>query len=373
MLKNLGFIYFLAPFIASPSVIKNRFSLILSIILGRSKYTIKLKDNAIFHFQKTEFNTMLSLIGTLAYAASYTITPNKTLEISFDLKNKFEIPLQNMSDEDKNLLDIFFMATRAGANFVTDSDADIGDYRDKTFRIIKKGDKKIIETSNGIKFYIDSIHPGNTIVECFVNNLHLINSNDDWNGKIIIDVGAECGDTPLYYASQGAVVYAFEPIKENFDAMLRNISLNPDISDKIIPINAAIGKDEILKFYQAPESPTIGSSFVYNKRGKNAIVVEAQGYSLQSALQKFKIDHVDLLKMDCKGCEFYLTENDLKVVNRVKIEYIARYSSHKLEDLENLFEKTGFEYMIYRMNPFDRQSNKFAGHIYAKKIDTLTI
>ena len=54
-------------------------------------------------------------------------------------------------------------------------------------------------------------------------------------------------------------------LNENFDSMKRNISLNEELSKRITPINAAVGKDGTLKFYQSPETPTYGSSFVYNR------------------------------------------------------------------------------------------------------------
>ena len=50
---------------------------------------------------------------------------------------------------------------------------------------ITKNNKKIIMTSNGIKFFLDSIHPSNTIIETFVREIHSINPIIDWNNKII--------------------------------------------------------------------------------------------------------------------------------------------------------------------------------------------
>ena len=42
------------------------------------------------------------------------------------------------------------------------------------------------------------------------------------------------------------------------------------------------------------------------------------GYKLETARKKFSINHIDLLKMDCKECEFYLTDEDLKDIDRIK-------------------------------------------------------
>lgn len=364
--NNLGLVCSLLCF---RHLIKNKRKFYFSILIGNSNYKIKLKNDGILNFKSSQYDFMYKILTLIAMAASYSIKSRNRLEFSLDLKNKFTIPLDTLSYEEQNLLEILVQGTRYGANFVTKSEIDISDYRDKTFKILHDGTKKIIETSSGVKFYIDSIHPGNTIIETFLNKIHLINSHDDWNNKVIIDVGAECGDTPLYYASMGAKVYAFEPIKANFEAMIRNLSLNPKISEKIVPINAAIGKDGMLDFYQPPKNQNMSSSFVYNIHGKDARLTKIKGYSIGIAMKEFKINHVDLLKMDCKGCEFFLTEKELENVDKVKIEYTTSFSSHKLKDLLHILENAGFQYMIYRINPLNiSRSNSQSGHVYGVKI-----
>ncbi|NDF48322.1 MAG: hypothetical protein EB158_09170, partial [Nitrosopumilaceae archaeon] len=162
------------------------------------------------------------MLGILTFAANYNIS-KKEISVSFDLKEYFTLPLENLSYEDENFLEVLFFGTKYGADFVVDDKIPKKNYRDKTFLITKFDGKKIIETSTGIRFYIDSMHVGNTIIETFVKNIHLINSNYDWSNKVVVDVGAECGDTPLYFADKGAKVYAFEPVKTHYEAMMRNI------------------------------------------------------------------------------------------------------------------------------------------------------
>jgi len=365
LMHNIGLIFYLLPY---TNIIKNRWSLILSILFGRSKYKIKLDDGHIINFDKSQYDILRYFLGSISFATTYHVNSDKTVEISFDNKNKFTIPIENLSLEDNNLLELIFMGTRNGADFSTNESDDENKFRSKTTKIIQGKDRKIIETSKGIKFYLDSIHPGNSIVETFVSDIHSITNQDNWNDKIVIDVGAECGDTALYYSSLGAKVFAFEPIKNNFNSMVENLELNPDLSKRITPINAAIGKDGKLKFYQAEDTPDIGASFVYNKRGKNAKISIVEGYSLESALKKFNIEHVDLLKMDCKACEFFLTENGLKSVDSVKIEYIANEKDRKLDDLVKTLENVGFKIRIYRVDQFQSGSNKMSGHIYGKKL-----
>ena len=368
LLERFGLVYLIIPHIF---VIKNKIGLILSILFGQ-KYKIKLNDISL-EFSPSQFSLMQSLLGILTYATSYSIKPEKKLEFSFDTKNQFTISLENLSEEKLNLEDVnltylFFESTRSGANFISKEKWDSRNFRDKTFNLIEKNDRKIIETSKGVRFYIDSIHPGNTIDEAFVRDIHLTSSKIDWHEKTVIDVGAEMGDTPLYYASMGAKVYAFEPMPEHFEAMLQNISLNPKLEKLISPINAAVGKDGKLKFYQNKFGKVGQTSFLINKHGEDFKEIFVEGYSFESVFSKFNINHVDLLKLDCKGCECFLNEKTLDNVDRVKIEFEKVFSSLKLENFLNMLETAGFECLIYRISPYSpRLSNKDSCHIYGIK------
>ena len=68
--------------------------------------------------------------------------------------------------------------------------------------------------------------------------------------ETIIDIGSNKGQFILLMEKlfPNKTVYSFEPIKSNYDDMIKNINLNPRLVKKIIPINAAIGEDKILKF-----------------------------------------------------------------------------------------------------------------------------
>ena len=148
------------------------------------------------------------------------------------------------------------------------------------------------------------------------------------------------------------------------------MSLNPTLSEKIIPINAAIGKDEQLKFYVSDndETGSLGASFVSNNQGKNFKYELVDGYKLETARKKFGINHIDLLKMDCKECEFYLTDDDIKDIDRIKLEYTILDKKYTLDDLLDLLKRNGFRCSIFRHQEFQRLSNRISGTIYATKV-----
>jgi len=67
--------------------------------------------------------------------------------------------------------------------------------------------------------------------QTFIHDIHFVGF--DLKDKVIVDVGAFVGDTALYYANFGAIVYAYEPHPVNFYWLKKNIELNPQLKDRI--------------------------------------------------------------------------------------------------------------------------------------------
>ena len=67
--ENLGLVYFVLPFI---SVVENKVSLICSILFGKSRYKIKIK-NTIVKIPRTKFDLLRDLLASLTYSISYSL------------------------------------------------------------------------------------------------------------------------------------------------------------------------------------------------------------------------------------------------------------------------------------------------------------
>lgn len=219
-----------------------------------------------------------------------------------------------------------------------------------------------MEVFEGIKFHLD--HVG-AMSEIFIRRIHEFYSKD-LNGKIVVDLGASVGDTPLYFASRGATVYAVEMTKTNFIAMKKNMELNPQLADKIIPIHLAFGKDGIIEYYQdslGRVNTYASASFVKNKFGKYSEKNQVQGMSLGTFRKEYNLDSIDLLKIDCKGGEFFLKEDELKNIKTIKIEYTSLIKEHKVASLLSML-KNNFNWILYKHAP-DNISLKKHGNILA--------
>jgi FkbM family methyltransferase len=115
---------------------------------------------------------------------------------------------------------------------------------------------------------------------------------------VIVDVGAYIGDSSLFFASRGAkLVVAFEPVPELFMILKKNIALNG--FEKIIDArNEAISdRFGIVDIGYLPTMPgSSGQNFV-----EHATHINVASTSLDDVIRS--LGWVDILKMDCEGCE----------------------------------------------------------------------
>ncbi|AWR93971.1 FkbM family methyltransferase [Acidianus brierleyi] len=154
---------------------------------------------------------------------------------------------------------------------------------------IKKGNEWYLPKYN-LKF---DERIGYPLFEVFIQNQY----DTDVQGEVI-DIGANIGDSAIYFAVKGAShVYAFEPLPSIYEVALRNVKLN-NLEDKITLINAGVSsKDGKIK---VPSSIRVKDSGVYSAISSKGDV-EVPLISFQKVIEMAKDPY--LLKMDCEGCE----------------------------------------------------------------------
>ena len=103
IINNFGTLWYLLPFFKS-SLIKNKLSLIFSVLLGFKIYKLKLSNTFTITTPSSKFPNILYFLGILSYAYFYRIKDNNEIELSFDSKNIITIPTTNLTSEDDNLL-----------------------------------------------------------------------------------------------------------------------------------------------------------------------------------------------------------------------------------------------------------------------------
>ncbi|MEM3715022.1 MAG: FkbM family methyltransferase [Nitrososphaeria archaeon] len=155
--------------------------------------------------------------------------------------------------------------------------------------------------------------------------------NEEYNflnveGKNVIDIGSNLGDTAIYFAIKGAKkVISLEPYPYTFGLATENIGFS-EFKDKIEIINAGYGEDKKIKI-DTSFIPDNGSDLRESENGQDINL-----YSLKTLMNKYNIDS-GILKMDCEGCEYNLLNEDdetIKTFSMIQIEY--HYGYEKLVD-----------------------------------------
>jgi len=134
-------------------------------------------------------------------------------------------------------------------------------------------------------------------------------------GDVVVDVGAHIGTYSLLAcrAMNGeGKIYAYEPDPDNFDLLKKNISINRPLSNIIKAYNKAIAGDKgIRKFYLYTRRNKVLSGYSsfspYQSQVSNTQIyktIEVECITLKDVFESNNLDNIDLLKMDCEGCEY---------------------------------------------------------------------
>ena len=211
--------------------------------------------------------------------------------------------------------------------------------------------------------------------------LHIENNNGDVHGvffeqvynflkvegKTVIDIGANIGDSSIYFAAKGAKkIIALEPFPKNNNLARKNIELN-NLSDKITLLSAGCsGKKGIITL--DPNQVGAGSVTDFIQDGTKIPLK-----TLDELIHEFNIPDDSVIKIDCEGCEVdvikFSDKKTLQKFSQIIIEYHYGY-----KDLKDKLENCGFK--VVTTSPLfllNRQSNTnmYHGYLYATNISKI--
>ena len=161
----------------------------------------------------------------------------------------------------------------------------------------------------------------------------------------VIDAGAQAGFFSLYARALNAEVkiIAIEPDEENLEAMVNNFSQN-NIQDIEIVSSALAGTRSVRDFF-------VSTDFHDHSLNKNLVKkiarkVKVQGLTLSDIREKYKINQIDLLKMDIEGAEYEVLNSlhkaDWEKINSIILEY-HDFLNFSHEVLENILKQNKFK------------------------------
>ncbi len=137
--------------------------------------------------------------------------------------------------------------------------------------------------------------------------------------KVFIDVGSATGCMVLYAAALGMKVIGTEPQNLVFDALKRNLELNPQFSNNAKILHSLVtsnsqGESNSSKFF------TPGASGPLKK------AIDASSISLKSLLTEMSTEDKVSIKVDIEGAEYPLL-SDIDVLRELRTKRITMYLS----------------------------------------------
>lgn len=178
-----------------------------------------------------------------------------------------------------------------------------------------------------------------TLYETFVRGIYA--SHPPINGALVLDIGANIGDTIVFFGTRGARVVAYEPDPEMCALARRNAERNgvvAQICNSGVGGNAGMMRLSVTAQGADPMSTTLfpGTKPV-NKLHVSTIPVRVVAFTDVLA----ETGAIRLVKFDCQGCEYpallSLTDDGLLNVEHIIMEY------HGLgEQLADKLRRAGF-------------------------------
>lgn len=184
-------------------------------------------------------------------------------------------------------------------------------------------------------------------VECVCSEMDSYNFDaiDFKDGDVVIDIGGNIGMVSIYLAKKYPFlkIYAFEPVKQNYENFLKNIELNNIDKDIIKFFNLAITKDRRDVILTSPFNNS-GASNIYDNYSDSMILnndISIKSITFDDIFANNNISKCKLLKIDCEGAEYEIlynaNEENLKNCEYMRGEF--HIDKNEIENLKNYCKK----------------------------------
>ncbi len=169
--------------------------------------------------------------------------------------------------------------------------------------------------------------------------------------EVVLDLGAHKGIFSVYASVLGVEqIYTFEPDVDNFAAMKEHLKMNgvKNVLAKNVAVAGVSGERELYLSEDSHNHSLIG--------GGDAVKVRAT--TVTDILRKFRIESVDLLKMDIEGAEFEVLQamgaEDFSRIDNLFVEYHELSSEVKVSQLREILKFHQYA-VVQRVSVYDKR------------------
>lgn len=200
---------------------------------------------------------------------------------------------------------------------------------------------------------------------------------------VVVEIGSNIGTCAFQYIANGHKVIGFEPFQPSIELIKKSMKENYHLEGEFILIEAGAGqKKELTNIFY--EYGNIGNSRVGDN--KDNYTISKFYYRKHDTIRITTIDsvvneHINLLKMDCQGCELNAILGSIKLIENYGIDIIIfeltpifiEANNQKPVELLHFFEERSF--IITHDDKILEKSNfeSFIQYIKSTRLDTTII
>lgn len=156
--------------------------------------------------------------------------------------------------------------------------------------------------------------------------------------KTIVDIGANIGNHSVYFGKicEAERVFSFEPQKEIFNILKKNIELN-NLVDVISPVNIGIGKELTRGNIIIPDNNNLGMGRILEKDNGSIEINSIDNLFLGKDIK------IDMIKIDVEGMEIEVLKGSINILNLYKpILYIEAATEDYYNDINTFLTHLGY-------------------------------
>ncbi|MDP3015302.1 MAG: FkbM family methyltransferase [bacterium] len=194
----------------------------------------------------------------------------------------------------------------------------------------------------------------------------------DLSNRVVVDIGASFGDTPVYFATLGAKkVVGIEPVLSCVGLARENISLN-QLDSVCDIIHAGVGRTILADISFDPFFKVVIGAYSSIK-SEFDFTHDVPVITIESIVEKYNISD-GVLKIDCEGWEYDILENTKDEFLRRFEFFIAEYH-YGFENLERRLNAAGFAVSytkpthVYVPERQGEYKDMYVGMLFAKRVN----